>query len=237
MHPVPVAQQGRRTTESRKRPGGRETARVETGPADLEARRLKQRALHLEWGTNAWNAMEVLVTVTLGVRAGSLALIAFGLDSLVEVFASTVVIVHLRDDRPDAGDARTHRALRLISAAFFMLSAYLVFASVRSLVLANRPSGSPVGVAYLAVTASVMFGLAVLKRDTARAMGSEPLGREAAMTFLDGCLAVGILTALVLTTAAGWWWADAVAALGIGCYAAREGVASWRQGAPHDIAG
>ena len=140
------------------------------------------------------------------------------------MFASTVVIVHLRDGRPDVGDRRTHLALRLIAAAFFTLSAYLIVVSVRSLVLANRPSGSPVGVAYLAVTACVMFGLAILKRDTAKAMGSEPLGREAAMTFLDGCLAVGILAALVLTSAAGWWWADAVAALGVGCYAARGSV-------------
>jgi len=210
---------------------------MEAGPAGAEGQRLQRRALRLEWVTNAWNLMEVVVTVTLGIRAGSLALIAFGLDSLVEVFASTVVIVHLRDGRPDVGDRRTHRALRLIAAAFFTLSGYLIVVSVRSLILANRPSGSPFGVAYLAVTACVMFGLAVLKRDTSRAMGSEPLGREAAMTFLDGCLAVGILVALVLTSTAGWWWADAVAAFGVGCYAARAGVSSWRQGAPHDHVG
>jgi divalent metal cation (Fe/Co/Zn/Cd) transporter len=207
---------------------------MEGTPTDMDAARHRRRALRLEWGTNAWNVMEVVVTVTLGVMASSLALIAFGLDSLIEVFASTVVIIHLRDGRPDAGDQRTHRALRLIAAAFFTLSVYLVVASARSLILGSRPGDSPIGVAYLAVTACVMFGLAFSKRRLALVMGSEPLGREAAMTFLDGCLSLGILTALVVSMAFGWWWADAVAAGGVGLYAAREGVSSWRQGAPHD---
>lgn len=207
---------------------------MEVEPADAEERRLRRRALHLEWGTNAWNLMEVVVTVSLGLMAGSLALIAFGLDSLVEVFASTVVIWHLRDAGPDLDDRRTHQALRLIAAAFFTLSLYLLVASSRSLILGNQPGDSPIGIAYLSVTACVMFGLAYLKRGVARAMGSEPLGREAGMTFLDGCLSVGILTALVVSSVFGWWWADAVAACGVGLYAAREGVASWRQGVPHD---
>ena len=177
--------------------------------------------------------MEVFVTVTLGLMAGSLALIAFGLDSLVEVFASTVVIRHLHNTAPDAGDQRTHRALRLIAVAFLVLSIYLLVASARSLFIGTGPSDSPLGVAYLAVTAGVMFTLAILKRRTARAIGSEPLAREAALTFLDGCLAVGILSALVLASVAGWWWADAVAAATVGLFAGREAVASWREGAPH----
>jgi divalent metal cation (Fe/Co/Zn/Cd) transporter len=207
---------------------------MEGAPTETDVRRHRRRALQLEWGTTAWNVIEVVVTVTLGVMASSLALIAFGLDSLIEVFASAVVIIHLRDGRPDAGDRRTHRALRLIAAAFFTLSVYLIVASVRSLLLASRPGDSPIGTAYLAVTAGVMFGLAFSKRRLAVVMGSEPLGREAAMTFLDGCLSVGILTALVVNMAFGWWWADAVAAGGVGVYAAREGVSSWRQGAPHE---
>ncbi len=160
--------------------------------------------------------------------------IAFGLDSLVEVFASTVVIVQLRDTDPDPGDQRTHRALRLIAVAFTVLSLYLLVASTRSLVVGSRPDSSPFGIAYLAVTALVMFGLARFKLDVSRRLGSEPLGREAAMTFLDGCLAMGILTALVLSWWLGWWWADAVAAGIIGVYAARVGFQSWRQGEPHD---
>jgi len=195
--------------------------------------RLRVRGLHLEWATNVWNVMEVFVTVGLGVAGGSLALIAFGLDSLVEVFASTVVIWHLRDPRADHGDRRTHRALRLIAVAFGVLGTYLLVASARSLALAEVPGHSPLGVAYLGITACVMFGLARMKRLTATAMGSEPLGREASMTFLDGCLSVGILAALVANIAAGWWWADAVAAIGVAVYALREGAGTWREGAPH----
>ena len=207
---------------------------MDVEPAGAEAERLRRLALRLEWATNGWNLMEVGVTVTLGIAAGSLALVAFGLDSLVEVFASTVVIWHLRDTEPDPDDHRTHRALRLISIAFFALSLYLVIASSRSLVLGIQPGDSPLGIAYLSVTACAMFGLALLKHRVARAMESEPLEREAAMTFLDGCLSVGILSALVLNTALGWWWADAIAAYGIGLFAAGAGVSSWRQGAPHE---
>jgi hypothetical protein len=78
---------------------------------------LSRRGLRLEWATNVWNAMEVVVTISLGVQAGSLALIAFGLDSIIEIFASTVVIRNLRDDRLDPGDRRVHHSLRLIAVA------------------------------------------------------------------------------------------------------------------------
>jgi divalent metal cation (Fe/Co/Zn/Cd) transporter len=194
---------------------------------------LRRRGLRLEWATNGWNLMEVAVTITLGLRAGSLALIAFGLDSVVEIFASTVVIRNLRDDRSDPGDGRVHRSLRLIAGAFWLLAAFLAVMSIRGLVRGDRPDSSPVGVAYLAVTALVMFGLSRLKRTTADEMGSETLRAEAAMTFLDGCLSTGILTALVLNAALGWWWADAAAALLVAVFAANEGIGHWRESAPH----
>ena len=178
--------------------------------------------------------MEVVVTISLGVRAGSLALIAFGLDSVVEIFASTVVIRSLHDQRADPGDRRGHRALRLIAVAFWVLAAFLIAISVRGLIRGDRPDSSPLGIAYLAITAFIMFGLARLKRITAKDMMSEPLQAEAAMTFLDGCLSTGILIALVLNTALGWWWADAAAALLVAGFAVNEGLARWRESAPHD---
>ncbi len=195
---------------------------------------LRRRGLRLEWATNGWNAMEVVVTITLGIQAGSLALIAFGLDSVVEIFASTVVIRNLRDDRHDPGDRRVHRSLRMIAVAFWVLAAFLVAASVRSLVLGDRPGNSPLGVAYLAITAVAMFGLAALKRMTARDLGSEPLQAEAALTFLDGCLSTGILTALVLNAWLGWWWTDAGAAIVVAGFSVAEGVGHWRESAPHE---
>ncbi len=195
---------------------------------------LRRRGLRLEWATNGWNAMEVVVTITLGVQAGSLALIAFGLDSVVEIFASSVVIRNLRDDRHDPGDRRVHRSLRLIAVAFWVLAAFLVSISVRGLARGDRPDSSPLGVAYLAVTAVAMFGLAGLKRVTARDLGSEPLQAEASMTFLDGCLSTGILTALVMNAWLGWWWTDATAALVVAVFAISEGVGHWRESSPHE---
>ncbi len=196
--------------------------------------RLRRRGIRLEWATNAWNAMEVVVTVSLGVQAGSLALVAFGLDSVIEIFASTVVIANLRDDRHDPHDRRIHRSLRLIAVAFWALAAFLVVASIRGLVVGDRPDESPIAIAYLALTALVMFGLARLKQVTARRLGSETPGAEAAMTFLDGCLSAGILLALVLNAWRGWWWADAGAALLVAGVAVSEGAEHWRESRPHD---
>ena len=194
---------------------------------------LHRRAMQLEWGTNAWNSLEVFVAVGLGVAARSLALVAFGLDSLVEVFATLVVIRHLGDAGEDRGDVRTHRALRRIAGAFWLLAAYLLVSGGRGLVAHDVPRHSPAGIAYLAVTAVVMFGLARQKKKVAAAMGSEPMAREAAMTFLDGCLSVGIVAALAANMGLGWWWADAAAAVAVAGLAIREGIESWRQGAPH----
>ncbi len=195
---------------------------------------LRRRGLRLEWATNGWNTMEVVVTLWLGLRAGSLALIAFGLDSVVEIFASMVVIRNLHDGRSDPGDRRVHRSLRLIAAAFWLLAAFLIVVSIRGLVRGDRPDSSPLGVAYLALTAFAMFGLARLKHTTAAALGSEPLTAEAAMTFLDGCLSTGILIALVLNAWFAWWWTDAAAALLVAGFAVNEGVDHWRNSAPHD---
>ena len=195
-----------------------------------EHHRLLRRGIRLEWATTAWNLMEVFVTIGLGLAARSLALVAFGLDSMIEVFASTVVIWHLTIGA-DPPVRRTQVALRLIAAAFIALAVFLVVASVRSLVLGTTPDDAPFGVAYLSLTAVVMFSLAVAKRRTARRLGSEPLEAEASMTFLDGCLSVGILSALMANILLGWWWADGVAALAIGGFAAREARDSLREAA------
>ena len=170
--------------------------------------------------TIAWNVAEVGVTIVLGVIAGSLALIAFGMDSLVEVFASLVVLWHMRAEVGAA--SRDDRARRLVALAFVALAAYLLGASVRALWIGAEPESSPLGIAYLALTAVVMFTLAAAKRRVGERLTSEPFLAEARMTFLDGCLAAAILTALALNTVLGWWWADAGAALIVSAAAARE---------------
>lgn len=199
---------------------------------DVEHDRLLRRGIRLEWATTAWNTMEVFVTIGLGVAAKSLALVAFGLDSLIEVFASTVVIWHLREGR-DPAPRRTSLAFTLIAAAFFTLASFLTLASLRSLLLGSQPEESVAGIAYLGLTAVVMFTLASIKRRTARAIDSGPLDAEASMTFLDGCLSLSILTALATNVLLGWWWADGLAALAIAGFATREGLESLHEA--HDL--
>lgn len=189
--------------------------------------RLERLGRRLQWATIAWNSFEVFVTIGLGLAAGSLALIAFGLDSLVEVFASLVVIWHMNPGVEGHRSQRDRRAMRLVGAAFALLAIYLVVAGVRQLVLAVEPDSSPLGIAYLFVTAIVMFSLARWKRRVGSALESDPFRAEASMTLLDGCLATSILTALALNLVLGWWWADPVAALLIGAVAAREARESW----------
>jgi divalent metal cation (Fe/Co/Zn/Cd) transporter len=188
-------------------------------PVDASTVRL---AVRLEYATVGWNVMEVFVTIGLGIAARSLALVAFGLDSLVEIFASSVVLWQLRSG------GRTLRAMALVAAAFLVLGVVLLVAAARSLASGSEPSASPLGIAYLAVTASVMFGLATWKRRVGRVLGNHPLATEAGITFLDGLLASGVLVALLANAAFGAWWADGVAAALIGVVAMPEALHSWR---------
>lgn len=184
-------------------------------------------ARRLQWGTIAWNVAEVFVTISLGVAAGSLALVAFGLDSLIEVFTSLVVLWHMGPTWSDEQTAKDERAERLVGVAFAVLAVYLTVAGVRALWIGDEPDSSPWGIGYLAVTAMVMFTLARAKHRVGVRMASQPFLAEAHMTLLDGWLASGILVALVLNAGFGWWWADPVAALTIAAFAAREALEVW----------
>jgi divalent metal cation (Fe/Co/Zn/Cd) transporter len=185
---------------------------------------MQQRAVRLELFTIAWNTLEFFVTVALGLIAGSLALVAFGLDSLIEIFASVVVIWQLGG----RSEARTRRAMALVAFAFLALSAFLLAGAVRSLVQSNRPESSPFGIAYMAIAASAMFVLAWRKRRLGDAVSSHPLVTEARMTLLDGVLASGVLLALVLNAAFSAWWADPLAAAAVALAALRESIDAWR---------
>jgi divalent metal cation (Fe/Co/Zn/Cd) transporter len=201
---------------------------MRTTPSERE--RVVRLGRRLQWATIAWNSVEVFVTVGLGLAAGSLALVAFGLDSLIEVFASLVVVWRLGPGGRVDEASRDRRALRLVAVAFGVLAAYLLAAGARQLAGGHEPGESPAGIAFLAVTAGVMFGLAAWKRRVGTVLVSPPFLAEASITFLDGCLAASILAALALNLTLGWWWADPVAAIVIGAVAAREGWAARRGG-------
>jgi divalent metal cation (Fe/Co/Zn/Cd) transporter len=179
------------------------------------------RALRLEYLTVGWNAIEVFVTIGLGIASASLALVAFGLDSLIEIFASTVVLWHLKGE---GGGAKTRRAMGLVALAFFGLAAFLLAAAVQGLVSGREAENSPLGIAYLAVTAVVMFTLSWRKRVVGASLENHPLEHEARITFLDGMLATGVLLALVANVAFGAWWADPIAAALVGLAAIPEGL-------------
>jgi divalent metal cation (Fe/Co/Zn/Cd) transporter len=200
--------------------------------APAERDRLQRRGLRLEWATIAWNIGEAFITVALGVLAGSIALIAFGLDSLIEVFASAVVVWHVRD-LDDLDPTRNRTALRLIAIAFVALGLALMIGAVVRLIAAARPDESPWGIAYTALAAAVMFALAYAKRRVADRLDNAPLRAEAGITFLDGLLASGILLALVLNAVFGWWWADPLAAIVIALVAFNEGREHWQEASEH----
>jgi divalent metal cation (Fe/Co/Zn/Cd) transporter len=174
--------------------------------------RLERQGRWWEYGTTIWNTLEAFIAIGSGLAAHSLGLVAFGLDSCVEVFASVVVLWHLAGAREDQNPARAQRAMRLIGCAFAFLGVYLLGSAIHGFAAHVRPESSPVGAIFMAATVVVMFVLAWGKRRTGLALGSRPLLANASMTLLDGCLAAGILTALILDTIAGWWWADPLAA-------------------------
>ncbi len=193
---------------------------------------LQRRGRRLEYLTTAWNSLEAVVAIVSGLAAHSLALVAFGLDSCIEVFASLVVLWHLGGATEEAEPLRARRALRLIAAAFGAVALYLAAQAVHALIARTRPESAPVGIGFMAATVVVMFVLARGKRRTGRALGNRPLVANGTMTFIDGCLAAGILVALGLQMAAGWWWTDPLAAGVVAIVAFNEAREGWQSAEP-----
>ena len=188
---------------------------------------LERQGRQWEYATTTWNSLEAVVAISSGLAAGSVGLVAFGLDSCVEVFASLVVLWHLGGATEQSNPARARRAMRLIGIAFGVLAIYLAVVAVRGLFTRNHPDSSPVGMSFMAGTVVVMFTLAWGKRRTGIALGNRPLVANASMTLLDGCLAAGILTALILDSVVGWWWTDPVAAGFVAVVALNEAREAW----------
>jgi hypothetical protein len=179
---------------------------------------LLRRGFLLEYVTFSWNVVGIVVLTIAATGARSVALVGFGLDSLIEIGASTVVIWELSD----TGDRRQKRALRLIGAAFALLAVYLTLQSTVVLVTGHHAGPSPLGIAWTAVTALVMFVLAAGKARTGAALDDPVLRTEGRVTLIDGLLAAAVLVGLVLNAALHWWWADPVAGYVLAFYAVRE---------------
>ena len=179
---------------------------------------LLRRGFALEFVTLGWNVVGVVVLAIAAVAARSVALAGFGLDSLIEIGASTVVIWELSG----TGQARQRRALRLIGYAFAALAVYLLVQSTVVLAAGYHPRHSTVGIGWTAATAAVMFALASGKARTGAALGNPVLRTEGRVTLIDAILATAVLTGLALNAALGWWWADPAAGYVLVYYAARE---------------
>jgi divalent metal cation (Fe/Co/Zn/Cd) transporter len=191
---------------------------VNTSPGTPRTADLLRRGRLLEAATLAWNVLGIVILAIAAIRAQSVALAGFGLDSLVEIGASTVVLWELSG----TGEDRQHRALRLIAVAFLALAAYLTVQTIIVLAGGFHPQHSPLGIAWSAVTAATMFALAAGKNRTGNALGNPVLIAEGRVTVIDGLLACAVLLGLVLNAALGWWWADPAAAVVIIYYAAKE---------------
>jgi divalent metal cation (Fe/Co/Zn/Cd) transporter len=188
-----------------------------------DRQRLQQRARWLAYLTIGWNSVECVGAVAAGIAAGSIALVGFGLDSLVEVFAGSVVLWRLRSEDED----RERRALRLIAVSFFALAAYVVAEAVRDLLVGAESEESIVGIVLAAVSLTLMPALAVAKRRTGRALDDPVIVADSKETLLCSYLSVVLLAGLLLS-GFGLWWADPLAALVIAGLALKEGREAWR---------
>ncbi len=184
---------------------------------------LLRRGLYLEYATLGWNVVGVVIVVAAAVAARSVALAGFGLDSLIEIFASVIVVWQLTGvDRQ-----RERRALRLIDGAFFALAVYILGQEAVTVIAGIRPTTSVGGIVWLAATLIAMPLLSQGKRITGRQLGNPVLMTEAHVTLIDAYLAAAVLSGLILNAVAGWWWADPLAGLVVVYYGLKEGWAAW----------
>ena len=195
---------------------------------DRERRqRLTSRARRLTLIGLGWHALEATIAIAAGVIAGSIALVGFGADSVIEAGAGLVVLWLVTDDRLSSQRAE-RRAQQLIAASFVILSVYVVIASTRDLIAGHHPIVSWAGVALAAVTLVAMPPLAAAKRRVGAALGSSATTSESRQTMLCAYLSAALLVGLLANALAGWWWADPVVAVLIAAVALTEARDAWQ---------
>lgn len=188
---------------------------------------LARRVRLLSWLSLAWMTVEGAVALVAGAAAGSVALIGFGLDSVVEGVASVVVIWRFTGARMFS-EAAERRAQRLVAAQFFLLAPYVAVESVLALATGERPDASWVGIALAAGSVVVMPLLGIAKQRLADQLGSAATAGEGAQNLLCAYLAGALLVGLLANALASAWWLDPVVGLLIAAVAVREGLEAWR---------
>ena len=199
-----------------------------TAPAAITAERRAVLNRRIRWivaGTITYNVIEAVIAIAAGTIASSSALIAFGLDSVVEVLSAAAVAWQFAAPDPHK---REHVAMRLIAVSFFGLALFVTIDAVRTLTGAAEPGHSPVGIVLAAASLLVMPALSVLERRTGRELGSASAVADSKQTLLCAYLSAVLLVGLLLNSLLGWTWADPLAALVIAAFATREGIEAWR---------
>jgi divalent metal cation (Fe/Co/Zn/Cd) transporter len=192
-----------------------------------ERARWERRARLLAWGGNAWHLIECAIALAAGIAAGSIALIGFGADSLIEGMAG-FVIVWLFTGARRGSETAERRAQQLVAVSYLILAAYVGIESVRTLMGGHHPEASWVGIGLAAITAPTMPLLARAKRKVGHKLNSSATVSEASQNMICAYLAVTLLVGLLANALVGWWWADPAAALVIVGVALREARESWR---------
>jgi divalent metal cation (Fe/Co/Zn/Cd) transporter len=188
---------------------------------------LERRARLLAMGGNVWHVAEFAVALGAGIAAGSIALVGFGIDSVIEVLAGGVIVWLFSGGR-GSSEAAERRAQKLVAASYAILVAYIGVESIRDLLVGHHAEASWVGIGLAAFTAPTMPLLAAAKRRVGRKLNSAATVSEAEQNQICAYLSVALLVGLLANALAGWWWADPAAALVIAGIAAKEGVDSWR---------
>jgi divalent metal cation (Fe/Co/Zn/Cd) transporter len=189
-----------------------------------------RRGRRLEYVTIAWNSAEAVVALIAGLMAGSIALVGFGLDSLIEVCSGAVVLWRLLAD-----NERAERiALKVVGVSFLALAAYVALDSIKTLWLRETPERSLPGIVLAALSLVVMPLLARAKRRVAAGIGSRALRADSRQSDLCAYLSAILLSGLLLNALFGWWWADPVAGLLMTPIIANEGREALRGESCHD---
>lgn len=185
---------------------------------------LRRRALRLEYLLISYNILEGLIAVGAGWRAGSIALVGFGLDSAVEVFAALVLVWRLRNPGSLEEETRKEKkALFLVGLTFFLLASYVLYEAAETLLFRDAAAISWIGIGLAIASLIVMPVLGLAKRKVALQMGSRALAADALETLICAYLSFALLLGLGLNALAGWWWMDPVAALAMVGYILKEG--------------
>lgn len=191
-----------------------------------ERERLIVRAKALSWSSLAWMTIEGAVGIAAALIAGSVALLAFGVDSVIEGVASVIVIWRFTGNRR-LSERAEQRAQKLIAFSFFLLAPYIAQDAIQTLAAARHPSISLAGIGLSVSSIVIMPMLGRAKQQIGRQLGSIATAGEGAQNLLCAYMAAGVLTGLIANTLAAWWWLDPVIALAIAALAVREGREAW----------